>query len=81
MTLLPTASTLYLFPEVANPTTLFLFHFDRYFEHILVIGMVIVLPFLYLVYALLFPIVITIFKRVGILSSVSCISSWQPGYE
>lgn len=40
--LLPTASTTCLFPEIANPTMLFLFHFNRYFEHILVIRMVMV---------------------------------------
>lgn len=41
-TLLLTASTIYLLPEIADPTTLFLFHFNKDFEHILVIGMVVV---------------------------------------
>lgn len=40
--LLPTASTAYLFPGIANPTMLFLLHFNRYVEHILVIRTVMV---------------------------------------
>lgn len=46
---LHTVSTTSLFTKIAYPTLLFLFHFKRDFEHILVKGIVNKLPFMYLV--------------------------------